>query len=81
MLPRGVGIGLPVYNGADYLSDALDSILAQTFTNFEVVICDNASTDATAEIARSYAAADSRVRFETGPDNVGPISITCAPST
>jgi glycosyltransferase involved in cell wall biosynthesis len=69
--PR-VGIGLPVYNGADYLSAALDSILAQTFTDFEVVICDNASIDATAEIARSYAAADSRVRFEPSPSNVGP---------
>jgi glycosyltransferase involved in cell wall biosynthesis len=69
--PR-VGIGLPVFNGADFLSDALDSILAQTFTNFEVVICDNASTDATAEIARSYAAADSRVRFEPISRNVGP---------
>ncbi len=69
--PR-VGIGLPVYNGAEYLAAALDSILSQTFTDFEVVICDNASTDATAQIARQYASDDRRVWFEPSRSNVGP---------
>lgn len=60
--PR-VSIGLPVYNGELYLSLALDSLLAQTFTDFELTISDNASTDRTAEICRDYAARDSRIRY------------------
>jgi glycosyltransferase involved in cell wall biosynthesis len=58
-----LSIGLPVYNGEPYLSEALDGLLAQTFTDFELIISDNASTDATAEICRSYAARDPRVRY------------------
>jgi hypothetical protein len=68
--PR-VTIGVPVYNGAKYLALALDSILAQTFTDFEVLISDNASADATAKIARRYASRDSRIRFERQATNRG----------
>lgn len=60
--PR-VSIGLPVYNGQQYLRQALDSLLAQTFHTFEVIISDNASNDATPEICRDYAACDPRIRY------------------
>ena len=60
--PR-VSIGLPVYNGEVYLSGALDTLLGQTFTDIELIISDNASTDRTPEICRSYAARDHRVRY------------------
>ena len=55
---------MPVYNGEELLPETLDSILAQTFDDFEVVISDNASTDATPEICRAYAARDERIRYE-----------------
>src|SRR5262249_35870034 len=58
-----VTIGLPVFNGARYLSSSLDSLLAQSFVDFELVISDNASTDATEEICRDYAARDKRIRY------------------
>jgi glycosyltransferase involved in cell wall biosynthesis len=57
-----VGIGLPVYNGERFLEAALKSILAQRHENFELIICDNASTDRTADICRDYAARDRRIR-------------------
>lgn len=66
-----VSIGLPVYNGAVYLEAALDSILAQDFTDFEVIISDNASTDTTEEICRRYAANDSRIQYSRLPENQG----------
>src|SRR3954470_23138397 len=70
MTPR-VTIGLPVYNGARYLAEAIESVLAQTFTDFELVISDNASTDATAAIALQYAARDPRVRYSRNRENIG----------
>jgi len=66
-----VSIGLPVYNGADYLEEALASILAQTFTDFELIISDNASTDRTADICRDFAARDSRIVYHRQPKNLG----------
>jgi len=68
--PR-VSIGLPVYNGARYLPAAVDSIRAQTFEDFELIICDNDSTDETEEICRRYAQADSRIRYYRQPKNLG----------
>jgi glycosyltransferase involved in cell wall biosynthesis len=53
-----VTLGVPVYNGQRYLARALDSLLAQTFDDFEIVLCDNASEDRTAEICAAYAARD-----------------------
>ncbi len=64
-------IGLPVYNSADYLPQALDSLLAQSFGDFELVISDNASTDATETICRDYAARDSRIRYVRESENRG----------
>jgi glycosyltransferase involved in cell wall biosynthesis len=66
-----LSIALPVYNGERYLREALDSLLAQTFSDFELLVLDNASTDATAAIAQEYAARDPRVRYERNRENVG----------
>ena len=71
--PPRVTVGLPVFNGERYLSEAIESVLAQTFEDFEVVVSDNASTDGTAEIARRYAERDARVRYVRNATNVGPI--------
>lgn len=60
--PR-VSVVLPVYNGARYLSQAIDSILAQSLTAFEFLIVDDGSTDDSAAIADRYAAADNRIRI------------------
>jgi len=68
--PR-VSIGLPVFNGENYLEKALDSILAQTYSDFELIISDNASTDRTAEICRAYAAKDERIRYFRNETNLG----------
>ncbi len=68
--PR-VSIGLPVYNGENFLREACDAILAQTFTDFELIISDNGSTDATEMIGRAYAARDERVRYHRGDRNRG----------
>ena len=69
--PPLVSMGLPVYNGERYLRETLDSLLAQTYTDFELIISDNGSTDATEEICRQYAAADSRIRYYRYPENRG----------
>lgn len=66
-----VSIGVPVHNGEDYLAVTLDSILAQTFSDFAIIICDNASTDATRTICEDYVARDSRVRYHRQPHNLG----------
>jgi len=68
--PR-LSIGLPVFNGERFLRVALDSALAQTFTDFEIVICDNASEDGTPEICREYVARDARVRYLRSETNLG----------
>lgn len=60
-MPR-LSVALPVYNGANYIREALDSILAQDFTDFELVISDNCSTDETPAILAEYAQRDTRIR-------------------
>lgn len=66
-----VSIGLPVFNGEKFLQDTLDSICAQTFTNFELIISDNASADRTEQICRNYADNDSRIRYYRNSRNCG----------
>lgn len=66
-----VTIGLAVYNGEEYLEECVSSILAQTFKDFELVICDNCSTDATPDICARLVASDPRVRYYRNPANIG----------
>lgn len=66
-----VTIGLPVFNGQRFLRPCLDSLLAQSFDDFELIISDNASTDGTPEIIAEYAARDPRIRFERSLKNEG----------
>jgi glycosyltransferase involved in cell wall biosynthesis len=68
--PR-VSIGLPVFNGEKYLEEALDSILAETYTDFELIISDNSSTDRTAQICVAYVAKDNRIRYYRNERNLG----------
>ena len=66
-----VSIGLFVYNGDRFLEEALQSICNQTFTDFELIISDNASTDQTGEIAQAYAKRDHRIRYYRSQKNMG----------
>ena len=66
-----VSIGLFVYNGECFLPRSLDSLLWQTFQDFELIISDNASTDRTEEICRGYAARDHRIRYYRNEKNMG----------
>jgi glycosyltransferase involved in cell wall biosynthesis len=66
-----VSIGLPVYNGEQYLRGAIGSILDQTYQDFELVICDYASTDNTAAICDEFAACEPRIKYHRHAQNVG----------
>jgi glycosyltransferase involved in cell wall biosynthesis len=66
-----VSIGMPIYNGEKYIRQALDSLLAQDYANFELVISDNASTDRTQEICHEYAMRDKRIRYYRNEQNMG----------
>jgi glycosyltransferase involved in cell wall biosynthesis len=66
-----VCIGLPVFNGAAFVGAALDSILAQSFTDFEVIVSDNCSTDATSVIVGNFMNRDSRIRYVQNERNIG----------
>lgn len=68
---RRVSIGMPVFNGMRYIEQALQSILTQTFDDFELIISDNASTDLTPDICRSYAARDQRIHYRRNKVNIG----------
>jgi glycosyltransferase involved in cell wall biosynthesis len=70
-MPPEVTVGLPVYNGEPHLEGAIRSVLAQTFTDFELVISDNASTDASGVICKDYARMDERIRYHRQDVNVG----------
>jgi glycosyltransferase involved in cell wall biosynthesis len=70
--PR-VSIGLPVFNGEDFLEEALESLLGQTYEDFELIISDNASTDRTHEICQRFASADRRIRYSRNARNIGAI--------
>ena len=66
-----VSIGLPVYNGQRYLEQAIDSILAQSFEDLELILADNASNDGTQEICERYVGQDERVRYFRHAENLG----------
>ena len=69
---KTVSIGLPVFNAEQYLEQSLASILSQTYGNFELIISDNASTDATEAICQRYVVRDARVRYHRNSRNHGP---------
>jgi glycosyltransferase involved in cell wall biosynthesis len=64
-------MGMPVYNGELYLEQALQSLLTQTFEDFELIVSDNASTDRTSSICRDYASMDQRIRYVRNKVNTG----------
>jgi glycosyltransferase involved in cell wall biosynthesis len=66
-----VSIGLTVYNGEQFLHEAVDAFLGQTFADFELILSDNCSTDATEAIGRAYAEKDPRVRYSRNANNLG----------
>lgn len=66
-----ISIGLPVFNGENYLAVALNSLQEQTYEDFEIIVSDNASTDGTEEIARGLAARDRRIRYVRNAKNLG----------
>ena len=69
-MPR-VSIGLPVFNGARFLAEALSALLDQTFADFELIISDNGSTDETEKICQAYVERDPRVSYHRSPRNRG----------
>ena len=69
-----LSIGIPVFNGEEFLPELLDSLLAQTFRDFEILICDNASSDRTPQICCEYERRDSRIRYTRNERNVGAIA-------
>ncbi len=68
-----ISLGMPVYNGSAFLQETLDHLLAQSFSNFELIISDNASTDATSEICISYANRDPRIHYSRLDTNQGAV--------
>jgi glycosyltransferase involved in cell wall biosynthesis len=68
--PR-LSVGLPVYNGENYLAESIEALLGQSYENFELIISDNASTDSTADICRHYEKLESRIRYVRQPRNIG----------
>jgi glycosyltransferase involved in cell wall biosynthesis len=66
-----VSIGMPVYNGQDHIIGAIESILKQSFEDFELIISDNFSTDGTQEICCSYQQKDRRIKYFRQPQNIG----------
>lgn len=73
-----VSVGMPVYNSAAWIQSAIESLLAQTFQDFELIISDNASTDATFAICERYARSDSRIRLFKNDQNIGANRNYCA---
>ncbi|TWT96477.1 glycosyltransferase family 2 protein [Neorhodopirellula pilleata] len=69
-----VSIGMPIFNGDNFVGSAIESILAQTFSDFELIVSDNGSTDDTRQICERYASLDSRIRYLRHDQNVGAIA-------
>lgn len=66
-----ISLGMPVFNGENYIEPAIRSIMAQTYSDFELIIADNASQDRTEEICRRYSEKDSRIRYYRNDSNIG----------
>lgn len=72
-----ISVGIPVFNGERYVAKAIESVLAQTFSDFELIICDNGSTDGTEAICRDHAARDTRIRYYRNASNIGAAGNFC----
>ncbi|MBC8481199.1 MAG: glycosyltransferase family 2 protein [Planctomycetes bacterium] len=70
--PR-VTIGLPVHNGQSFIAEAIESVMTQTFTDLELLISDNASTDATPDICREFEKKDKRIKYLRNENNIGAV--------
>jgi glycosyltransferase involved in cell wall biosynthesis len=70
-MPPKVSICLPIYNGTNYMAQAIDSALKQTFTDFEVLIANDRSEDGTLELIQDYARRDNRVKYWTNERKLG----------
>lgn len=66
-----ISIAMATYNGEKYLREQLDSILAQTVQDFELIVCDDCSTDLTMQILNEYAERDSRIKVFENEENLG----------
>jgi glycosyltransferase involved in cell wall biosynthesis len=66
-----VAIGIPVYNGEDYIEETLELLLAQTFEDFEIIVSDNCSTDRSPQIVKDYAVQDDRILYTRTEQNLG----------
>ncbi|MEQ8783482.1 MAG: glycosyltransferase [Roseibium album] len=66
-----ISVGMPVYNGDQYVADAISAIQNQTFADFELIISDNASTDGTQDVCRRFARTDSRIQYSRNERNLG----------
>src|ERR1035441_7219492 len=66
-----ISVCIPTYNGREHLAECIGSIRSQTFTDFEVVVCDDQSSDGTLEFARQLAEGDERFRFISNPSRLG----------
>jgi glycosyltransferase involved in cell wall biosynthesis len=71
MKPPAISICIPTYNGREHLKECLDSVRAQSFKDFEVVVCDDGSSDGTLDCARELARGDERFRFIPNPRRFG----------
>jgi glycosyltransferase involved in cell wall biosynthesis len=69
-MPR-VRVDLPVYNDVDHIAEAIESVTAQTYRDFELIICDNASMEWTGEVGRGIATRDPMIRCYRNPENLG----------
>ena len=69
-----ISIGMPIYNGASYIDQAINSVLNQTFKDFELIISDNASTDNTENICKKYLSLDNRIHYLRQKKNIGGIN-------
>lgn len=65
-----ISIVLPIYNGERYMRESIDSVLAQTYKNWELLILDDCSTDSTPEIAREYVERDKRIKYHRNEKNL-----------
>ena len=71
MVENRISIAMATYNGAKYIREQIDSILSQTLQDFELIICDDCSTDNTVDIINKYAQEDPRIRFYKNKENLG----------